>query len=164
MKTITTTLLRFCLLFASSLALAQHTQAQAQAPGAKAQGGQTLRVPDAWARATVVGQSNGAAYIRIENPGNVADTLLRASSGSAQSVELHSMSMDHDVMRMRELDSLAVPAAGKLEMKAGSGPHLMLLGLKQPLVAGQSIKLQLEFAKAGKIEVTAKVMPMTVGH
>jgi copper(I)-binding protein len=155
-------ILTLSLLCASSLMPAPY--AQAQAPGAKAQGGQALRVLDAWARATVAGQSTGAAFLQIENSGNVADTLLRAGSSSAQSVELHSMSMDHDVMRMRQLDSLAVPAAGKLVMKAGNGPHLMLLGLKQPLLAGQSIKLQLEFAKAGKIDVMAKVMPITAGH
>lgn len=128
-------------------------------PGALAQSTQlgSLRISDAWARATVQQQANGAAYVQIENTGKQADKLLRASSPAAQAVELHSMTMDHDIMRMRQLDDLALPAKGTLTMKPGSGAHLMLIGLKQPLQAGQSLNLVLEFEKAGKVTISAKV-------
>lgn len=123
-----------------------------------------LRISDAWARATVPKQVHGAAFIQIDNGGKTADKLLRVSSSAARAVELHTMSMDHDMMRMRQLDDIAVPAGGKVVMKPGSGPHLMLLDLKQPLQAGQSVNLVLEFEKAGKVEVSAKVLALNAAH
>ena len=139
-----TTLLALSML-ASTGALAQSTQLG------------SLRISDAWARTTVPQQANGAAYVQIENTGKQADKLLRASSPAAQAVEMHAMTMDHDIMRMRQLDDLALPAKGALAMKPGSGAHLMLIGLKQPLQAGQSLNLVLEFEKAGKVTISAKV-------
>ncbi len=135
------------LLLASSVALAQSWQAG------------SLRISDARARATVPQQMHGAAYVQIENTGKSGDKLLRASSPAAQTVELHTTQMDQDVMRMRQLDDLALPAGSKLAMKPGSGAHLMLIGLKQPLQAGQSVELVLEFEKAGKITISAKIKP-----
>lgn len=132
-------------LMASTTAMAQSWQAG------------SLRISDAWARATVPQQAHGAAFIHIENTGKQADKLLRASSSAAQAVELHTMTIDQDIMRMRQLDDIALPAASKLVMKPGSGAHLMLIGLKQVLQAGQSVDLILEFEKAGKISITAKV-------
>lgn len=140
--------LLFLSMLASGAALAQSWQVG------------SLRISDAWARTTVPQQAHGAAFVQIDNTGKQADKLLRASSPAAQSVEVHSMTMDHDIMRMRQLDDLALPAASKLVMKPGSGAHLMLIGLKQPLQAGQSVDLILEFEKAGKIAISARVKPL----
>ncbi len=130
---------------ASSAALAQSWQVG------------SMRISEAWARATVSQQAHGVAFIQIENTGKQADKLLRASSSAAQTVELHTMTMDQNIMRMRQLDDLPLPAASKLLMKPGSGAHLMLIDLKQALQAGQSVDLILEFEKAGKVSISAKV-------
>ena len=67
------------------------------------------------------------------------------------------MQMDGDVMRMREVGTIDVPAGGTVELQPG-GLHLMLMGLKKPLVAGQAFPLTLRFEKAGAVEVQMKVV------
>lgn len=104
---------------------------------------------------SVPGASNGAAYITaLENGGKTADRLLRVSTPAAQRVELHTMSVDaQGVMRMREIDAIELAPGAKVTMQPGMGMHLMLIGLKQPLKAGDSFPITLEFAKAGKVEL-----------
>ncbi len=116
-----------------------------------------MRVSDAFARATVVKQTAGAAYLQLENLGKTADKLVQVKSSVAETVELHTMLMEQDVMRMRQIDDLPVPANGKVGMKPGAGAHVMFLGLKQPLVAGQEIPMTLVFEKAGQVEIKVKV-------
>ncbi len=122
-------------------------------------------VLDAWARPTVQGQNNGGGYLRIDNGKGAADRLLGASAEVATSVELHSMTMEGDVMRMRKLDAIDVPAGGTVELKPG-GLHLMLMGLKAPLAAGASFPITLKFEKAGEVKAQAKVAPCAAdkGH
>jgi copper(I)-binding protein len=123
-------------------------------------------VSQAWVRPTVQGQTGGGGYLRIDNPGGAADRLLGASSDVAASTELHSMSMDGDVMRMRKVDGIDVPAGGKVELKPG-GLHLMFIGLKAPLQAGTKVPLTLRFEKAGEVKAQAQVAaraPADGGH
>ena len=127
-------------------------EAQAQL---KAQG-QAL-VQDAWARPTVQGQTVGGGYFRIDG-GPAADRLLAVSADIAQSVELHTMRMDGDVMRMRQLDSVDVPAKQSVEFKPG-GMHVMLIGLKTPLKVGNNFPMTLRFEKAGSVSVNVRVLP-----
>ena len=108
-----------------------------------------------YARATVAGQPAGGGYLKLENKGD-ADRLLSASAGVAGSVELHTMSMDGDVMRMRQVDSIALPAGKTVELKPG-GLHIMFMGLKAPLKAGDSFPMKLKFEKAGEVTVDVKV-------
>jgi len=63
-------------------------------------------------------------------------------------------------MKMRALPQLELKAGQKLEMKPGAGAHIMLFGLKKPLVAGDKFPLTLTFRKAGKIETTVEVADM----
>lgn len=121
-----------------------------------AQDAKTLQIDQAVARATVGKQSNGAAFLQIENKG-ADDVLLSASSPAAARVEIHTMSMEGDVMKMRALPQLELKAGQKLEMKPGNGVHIMLMGLKKPLVAGEKFPLTLNFRKAGKIDTTVEV-------
>jgi copper(I)-binding protein len=114
-------------------------------------------VDHAHARATVPGQTTGAAYIDIENRGKLDDKLLKVSSPIAQSAEVHSMVMDGSIMRMREVPQIDLKPAAKVSMAASEGLHIMLIGLKQPLRPGQKIPLSLRFEKAGKIEIDAVV-------
>jgi periplasmic copper chaperone A len=111
---------------------------------------------DVWARATVPGQDMGGAFLRIVG-GRSDDRLLGASSPLAMAVELHSMRMEGDVMRMRAVESIAVPAGKTVALSPG-GFHLMLMGLNEPLKAGMRLPLTLHFEKAGDVPVEAQVM------
>jgi periplasmic copper chaperone A len=108
-----------------------------------------------YARATVPGQPAGGGFLKLENQGG-ADRLLSASANVSRSVELHTMSMDGDVMRMRQLDAIELPAGKTVELKPG-GLHIMFMGLKAPLKAGDSFPLKLKFEKAGEVTVEVKV-------
>lgn len=117
----------------------------------------SLRIDHPYARTTVAQQANGAAYLTVENRGAGPDALVSASSPAAKEVQLHSMKMDGDVMRMRELSRIEVAPRATVEMKPGDGHHLMLIGLKQPLKAGDKVPVTLVFEKAGKLEVVVAV-------
>jgi len=108
-----------------------------------------------YATPSIPGTSNGAAYLAsVENKGTVADRLVRASTPAAARVELHTMAVDaQGVMRMREVDGIALAPKAKVQMKPGSGLHLMLMGLKEPLKEDASFPMTLEFERAGKVEV-----------
>lgn len=127
---------------------------------------QDLRVTDAYARATVSHQRAGGAYLTIENSGKSADRLVGASTPAAKSVELHTMSMEGNVMKMREVPGIEIKPAATVEMKPGAGYHLMLMGLRQPLKAGERFPVTLQFEKAGKVDVEMKVQDhkAAVGH
>lgn len=117
-----------------------------------------IHVEQAQARATVGNQANGAVFITIENQGTAEDALVSAAAPVAGKVEIHNMTMDGDVMKMRAVERIDLKAGEKIEMKPGHGYHIMLMGLKKPLKAGESFPMQLRFRKAGKVQVTVKVM------
>lgn len=108
-----------------------------------------------YARSTAPGQSTGGAYLRLENRG-ADDRLVSVSTPVAQAIELHDMQMDGDVMRMRQVKDIAVPANQAVVLKPG-GLHLMLVGLKAPLKNGDRFPLTLRFAKAGEVTVEVHV-------
>ncbi len=130
-------------------------------PAANAHGGRAgdVVITHPFATPTPAGAVNGAAYIAtLENTGKSADRLLRASTPAAQSVELHNMLVDAGgVMRMREMADIPLAPSTPVKMRPGSGMHIMLLGLKQPLKAGDSFPLTLEFERGGKTEVKVVV-------
>lgn len=117
-----------------------------------------MRVSDAWARPTIGEGRNTAAYMTIANEGAEDDLLKSARAEKAQSVELHQTTMTADgVMQMRKVeDGLPVPAGATLALKPG-GAHLMVFGLAEGLAAGEQLKLTLEFARAGAVEVVVPV-------
>jgi copper(I)-binding protein len=119
-----------------------------------------LQILHPWARPTPKGAEVGAAYMTIANAGKTADRLVSATAETAGHVEIHEMSMVDSVMKMRELPGgLEIPAGGKLELKPGSY-HLMLIGLKSPIVAGgPAIKGSLTFEHAGKVDVEFATAP-----
>jgi copper(I)-binding protein len=116
-----------------------------------------IHVDHVYARATVPGQTSGVAYLTIDNKGSGADKLVSVSSPIATSTEIHSMSMDGTIMRMREVNDLALPPSAKIVMAPGGGYHVMMVGLKKPLAAGDKIPLSLRFEKAGKLDITVVV-------
>ena len=115
----------------------------------------SLTILHPYARATAPSQPTGGGYLSIVNKG-ADDRLVSASSPRARSVQLHSMRMEGDVMHMREVDAIELPAGKTVELKPG-GFHLMLVGLKAPLTAGQTFALKLVFEKAGAVSVDVKV-------
>ncbi len=142
--------LRFTLICAIAAAFATSAQAQEF----KLNG---LHIERPYARETVTNQPSGGAYLTMKNKGKAKDRLIGASSPVAKRVEMHTMSMDQDVMTMREVETIELKPSAKVEMKPGNGYHLMLLGLLQPLKAGSTFPLTLTFEKAGKIEVLVTV-------
>ena len=113
-----------------------------------------------WARATPPGAKVGAAYMSLRNAGAAGDRLVSAATEVAERVEIHEMSMDNGVMKMRQLTGgLDVPAGKTVDLKPG-GYHLMLIGLKQPLKAGETVKATVTFEKAGAVPVELKIEQM----
>ena len=111
-----------------------------------------------WARATAPRQSVGGAYVALTSP--AADRLVGASTPVAGRVEVHNMTMDSTVMRMREQAAgLPLPAGQTVALTPG-GHHLMLMDLKQPLVTGQTFPLQLRFQHAAPMEIVVQVAPV----
>lgn len=139
-----------------SLTLAAATT-WAQAPAVK--------VEAAWARATVPGQKGTGAFLSLTAAQNLR--LVGVSSPVAGVAELHEMRMDGDVMRMRAIPSLDLPAGRKVELKPG-GHHLMLMDLKQPLAKDTQIPVTLSLQNAQgqttQLQLTVPVMltPPTV--
>jgi copper(I)-binding protein len=99
---------------------------------------------------------NGAAYMTITAQGGAGDRLIAAASPAANRAELHTHIMEGNVMRMRQVQGIDVKPGETAALKPG-GFHVMLLGLKQPLVEGQSFPLTLTFEKGGRIDVEVKV-------
>jgi copper(I)-binding protein len=128
---------------------------------AHAHGGRAgdVEITHAFATPTPPGAVNGAAYIvTLENTGKQPDRLLRISTPNAQRAEIHTMAVDAGgVMRMREVDAIALAPGAAVKMRPGDGFHFMLFGLKQPLKEGDSFPLTLEFERGGKTEVKVVV-------
>ncbi len=109
-----------------------------------------------WARATAPRQAVGGSYVTLTSGAD--DRLIGADSPVAGRVEVHEMTMDGTVMRMRALpDGLALPA-GQAVLLAPGGFHVMLMDLKQPLVAGQTIGVRLRFQHAPPLDLQVPVM------
>jgi hypothetical protein len=112
-----------------------------------------LRIDHPYATPSRPGMTTGAVYFRgIRNGGNVADRLLSASTPAATSVEIHRMQMlQGDVMQMRAVPALEIPAGATVDLKHGvpDGYHLMLVDLKAPLMDGDRFPITLRFERAG---------------
>ncbi|MDB5838505.1 MAG: rane protein [Herminiimonas sp.] len=112
-----------------------------------------LRIAHPYARPTVPNQPAGAAYLTIENKGTQSDRLMSLASPAAKTVEVHTMTMEGNVMKMREAPALELKPSTKIEMHPGSGYHIMLVGLQAPLKTGDKFPLSLTFEKSGKVDV-----------
>ena len=101
----------------------------------------SVQIENAYTRATVPGQQVAGGFMKIENKG-AADQLVSASSPVAGEVQLHEMAMDGNVMKMRAVPGLDLPAGKSVELKPG-GYHVMLMDLKQQVKAGETVPLTL---------------------
>ena len=109
-----------------------------------------VKIEGAWARPTVPGQQGGGGFVTLTSA--AADRLLGGSTPGAQQLELHTMAMQGDVMQMRQVEAIDLPAGKKVELKSG-GLHIMFTGLKQPLALGSKLPVTLKFEKAGDVKV-----------
>ncbi|MDP3871467.1 MAG: copper chaperone PCu(A)C [Methyloversatilis sp.] len=120
-----------------------------------------LTVKDAWVRATVPQQKATGAFMQITAP--KAARLVEASSPVAGVTEIHEMTMDKDIMRMRAIPGIDLPAGKAVELKPG-GYHVMLMDLKAPITEGQDVPVTLVIEGAGKkretivIKATARAL------
>lgn len=105
-----------------------------------------LQIENAWVRATPPTAKVAAAYAQIRNTSDLPARLIGGESLFTSSIEVHSMSMQDGMMRMRRLPHLDIPAGETVELIPG-GNHFMLFGLSQAMQAGQPVRLTLNFAE-----------------
>ncbi len=126
---------------------------------------QTVEVKDAWVRGTVPAQKATGAFMEIT--GKSAARLLSVDSPVAASVEIHNMTMQNGVMKMFQVDGIDVPA-GKTVKLAPGGYHVMFMGLKQQMKAGDRVPLKLTFELADKkresLELSVEVRDIAGSH
>ncbi len=116
-----------------------------------------IEVDQPWARATPPGSTLSAAFMTLTSSADQSDRLLEASSPSAGRVEIHETRMVGDVMQMRQIEQgLSIDAGSTVTLEPG-GLHLMLLDLRAPLLAGESLPLTLRFEHAGEIVVDVSI-------
>lgn len=111
-----------------------------------------INIAHPYSTPTIANSKNGAAYfMAIKNNGKENEQLIGARSDVAASVELHEMSMEDGVMKMRATPEVQLPAGYEVAFKHGqsNGYHLMLIDLKRPLKAGDKFPITLRFKKAG---------------
>ena len=124
--------------------------------GAGAAAERPLAVAGAWARPMAAGTTVAVGYLVITNGGHEADRLQGASSPRAARVEMHESRVEGGIARMRPVTSLPIAAGGSLRFAPG-GLHLMLVGLREPLAAGERVPLRLVFERAGPVEAVLDV-------
>lgn len=143
--------------FFATAVLAVFLSTNACAHGVKAG---DLVIDHPYATPTRAGLTTGAVYFRaIKNNGSAPDRLLSARVPVAARVELHRMAMDGDVMRMRAVPAIDLPANTEVRLRhsTANGHHLMLLDLKAPLKDGDRFPVTLTFERAGTVEATVWV-------
>lgn len=110
---------------------------------------QSVDVKDAWIRASVPGQMATGAFMKLTAKDGAR--LVGGASPAAGVTEVHEMKMEGDVMKMRAIPGLELPAGKTVELKPG-GYHVMLMDLKQPLTKDSTVPLTLVFRDAKGVE------------
>jgi copper(I)-binding protein len=130
----------------------------------------SIEIDRPWSRAVPKGATVAAGYLTIRNTGSEPDRLVSGSTPVAGKFEIHLMSMDNGVMRMRPVpDGVVIKPGETVELKPSSF-HIMMMGLKQPIEKGKPFKGSLVFEKAGPIDIDFNVeavgatAPAATGH
>lgn len=122
----------------------------------------SLKVEDAWVRATVPSQHATGVFMRLTSP--TAARLVGVESDAARHVEVHEMAMQDDVMKMRQVSAIDLPAGKPVELKPG-GYHVMLIDLARQISAGDPVALTLLVqdadGKQRRVPVTAEARPLS---
>lgn len=116
-----------------------------------------VKVTEAWARATAPGQDSASIQLVITS--DKAGALIAGESAIAKTVEIHTMVMEGNMMKMRAIEELLLPAKTAVSLGA-DGNHIMLIGLKKPLKAGEKVPfaLTIKFANGSKATVKAEAL------
>ena len=139
---------RLAIIFAAMLAAALAHPAHADDVAAG-----SVKISAPWARATPKGAAVGVGYMTITNNGSAPDRLSGGVSDVSNRFEIHEMTMDNGVMRMRPIaKGIEIKPGQSVELKPG-GNHVMFVGLKKPFAQGEHVKATLAFEKAGKVDV-----------
>jgi hypothetical protein len=113
-----------------------------------------------WTRATPKGASSGAGYLTVTNNGTTPDRLSCTSSDAAGGCQIHSMTMDNGVMKMRPVENgLEIKPGETVTLKPG-GYHLMFVDLKHPLEQGSAVEATLQFEKAGPVKIEFPILAL----
>lgn len=116
-----------------------------------------IEIMDPYARASRPGAPSGAIFMSIQNTGALADRLVAAKSPAAAVVQIHTHVEESGIMKMREVQAgIPVPADGT-HILARGGDHVMLMGVTQELVDGDTVSLTLVFEVAGEVTVEVPV-------
>jgi periplasmic copper chaperone A len=143
--------------FAGALVLAAMQLAAAAASAGDYDVG-SIHITQPWARATPKGASSGAGYLTVTNNGTAADRLNCAGSDAAAQCQIHTMTMDNGVMKMRPVEGgLEIKPGETLTLRPGSD-HMMFVNLKHPFEAGATVEATLQFEKAGTVKVELPVV------
>jgi periplasmic copper chaperone A len=122
-----------------------------------------IQVRHPWSRATAPGAKVGVGYMEIRNNGTQRDRLLSVSTAVAKRVELHLTEREGEVMKMRQVKVIDIPARERFTLRPG-GAHLMLVDIVQPLRKGERFAMTLRFERAGEVEVQFEVQEMGSRH
>ena len=125
--------------------------------------GADIEIEGAYARASIPNVPNSAAFFVIKNNSDKDIAITSANSDAAQKNELHTHIKENQMLKMMKIEKLVVPAKSSLELKSG-GDHVMLMGLKKELKAGDEISLELSFSDGDKksIKVPVKDLASTM--
>ena len=125
--------------------------------------GADVEIEGAYARASIPNVPNSAAFFVIKNNSDKDIAITSANSDIAEKNELHTHIKENQMLKMMKIEKLVVPAKSSLELKSG-GDHVMLIGLKKELKAGDEISLELSFSDGDKksIKVPVKDLASTI--
>ncbi|WP_295891931.1 copper chaperone PCu(A)C [uncultured Vibrio sp.] len=115
-----------------------------------------------YARATPPGAVNSAVFMHLMNHSKQDQVIVSASTSAAGKVELHDVITEGDVMKMRQISRLVIPAEGMLELRPG-GLHIMLFDLKKPLVEDETIDVELTLESGEQYSITAPIKKVMSG-
>ncbi len=119
-----------------------------------------LKIDHPWVRATAPGAPVAGGFMTITNTGDETDRLVGGEAGFAKRVEMHEMSMDDGVMRMRELQGGIEIAPGETVTLKPGGLHIMFMKLSEPMTEGEKRPVTLTFENAGDISIDFAVEGM----
>jgi copper(I)-binding protein len=118
----------------------------------------SIHIAQPWVRATPKGASSGAGYLTVTNNGTVPDRLTCAGTDAAAQCQVHTMSMENGVMKMRPVEGgLEIKPGETVTLKPGSD-HIMFVNLKHPLQTGNAVEATLQLEKAGTVKIEMPVV------
>lgn len=125
------------------------------APSLQAQ----VTATDAWVRAVPAGREVTGMFLILKNAGTAERSIVRGKAEVGDTLELHEMKRENGMMRMSPVQAISIPAGGQTELRPG-GYHLMLFGLKKPLVVGDTVRATLTLDNGSTVPVQAVVRAM----